>query len=242
MEFNRDNFSKFISDLKDKKYSYSYINRFINLGKHVDKYFHLNQIQDYTYFRENQVIPKEVLTPQEIEQLANVRIDYTKKSDYINQRQKALILLLGLTGCRIGEALSLLYSDIHASPSYVIFRDTKNGEDRIVPISQNLYDLLMDLPKMSDYLFSSQRGGLLEQQQVNLDIKRRAEAVGRKKRVWCHLFRHSYITTMLERGVDALHVAHLVGHKDLKNTVRYQTALFPSTLMLSIPTRFSGAV
>lgn len=224
VEFNRANFNLFIGEMKSQGYTNSYINKMITIAKHIDAFYKLNELQDYTYFREVRKPTLDVLTPDEIEAMANVTVPYRNNADYINQRQKALILLLGLTGCRIGEALSLQYSDIHATPSYVIFRDTKNGEDRIVPISQKLYDLLMNLPKKNGYVFPSRRGGLLELQQVNLDIKRRAEMVGIKKSVWCHLFRHSYITTMLESGVDALHVAHLVGHKDLKNTMRYSNS------------------
>lgn len=224
-EFNRNNFNTFVADMRKQQYSASYINNMIKLAKHLDRFLHLNQLQDYTYFREKKAYTLDVLSPKEIELLASVRLSYKKQAEYLNQRQHALIILIGTTGCRIGEALNLRFSDIHSSPPYVILRDTKNGDDRVVPISQQLYDILLALPIKTEFVFSSGRSGMLETQQVNLDLKQRAEAVGIKKNVYAHLFRHSFVTTMLENGVDALDVGVIVGHRDPKTTLRYKNSL-----------------
>ncbi|MCL5797430.1 MAG: site-specific integrase [Patescibacteria group bacterium] len=204
--------------MKTKKYAPAYMNKMITIAKHIDTFYKISELQDYSYFFEKKSATYNILTPSEIEKLAEKKLSYKKYNFYINKRQKALILLMGTTGCRIGEALNLKFTDIHISPPYVVFRETKNGEDRTVPISQSLSDLLLGLPRKNEFVFPSGRGGKLGLQQVNLDIKKRAIKCGIKKRVWNHLFRHSYITTMLENYIDLLHVAHLVGHKDLRNT------------------------
>ncbi len=74
-------------------------------------------------------------------------------------------------------------------------------------------------------MFVSGRGGRLETQQINIDLKVRAKKVGIVKPIWCHLFRHSFVTTMLEAGVDALDVAVIVGHRDPSSTLRYKNSL-----------------
>lgn len=224
-DFNRENFNKLISEMKEKKYASSHINNIIKIAKHLDKWLKLNQLQDYTYFKEGKRANFDILSPFEIEGIANIKIRYKKMNAYINSRQKALFLLLGTTGCRIGEALSLKFNDVYSTPPYVIFRETKNNDDRQVPISNELYNLLISLPHKNDYVFSSGRGNRLETQQVNIDLKVRAKKLKIKKRVWAHLFRHSYVTTMLEMGVDALDIAVIVGHKDPKNTLRYKNSL-----------------
>lgn len=225
VEFNRKNFNRFISEQKTKGYSISYINNFIKIAKLVDRYFKLNEVMDYTYFPEIKSVPLVIITPEEIEALANVHIHYQKMDEYINARQKTLILLLGTTGCRIGEALNLTFNDIYSTPPCCIFRDTKTNEDRTVPLSQSLYNLLQQLPRLGAYVFVSGRGKQTNQQPINRDLKERCKAIGLKKNVYCHLFRHSYITTMLENGVDVSDVGVIVGHRDPKTTMRYKNSL-----------------
>lgn len=42
------------------------------------------------------------------------------------------------TGIRIGEALALLEKDVNTQDNYLLIRDTKNGLERLVPISESL--------------------------------------------------------------------------------------------------------
>jgi len=224
-DFNRANFNMFIGMMKEKNYSTSYINNFVKTGKHLDKWLKTNVLVDYTFFKEARKVNYDILTPQEILSLANVKLKYAKNSKYINQRQQVLILLLAETGSRVGEALGLKFEDIYSTPPYVLFKDTKNNDDRRVPIGSELYNLLTTLAKKGENVFVSGRGGKLETQQINIDLKARAKAVGITKPVWCHLLRHSYITTLLEEGVDALDVAVIVGHHDPRSTLRYKNSL-----------------
>jgi site-specific recombinase XerD len=223
-EFDRDNVNLFIGEMSKNGSAPSYRNKMIVLCKHLDKFLKLNNLSDYTYFKESYQ-PKEILTPQEIEALASVVVPYSKDQEYVNQRQKALILLLGTTGSRIGEVLGLKWSDLMSTPPHIIYRETKNGDVRLVPIGQSIFGLLTSLPRRSDFIFSSYRMKVLGQPQLNLDFKRRARMVGITKPVYNHIFRHSYITTMLELGVDVSDVARIVGHKNLNSTMRYKNSL-----------------
>lgn len=55
-----------------------------------------------------------------------------------------LIRLLYATGIRIGEALALTHKDIHLEAKYLFLKSTKNGQDRIVPISESLHKVICD--------------------------------------------------------------------------------------------------
>ncbi len=220
-DFDRENFNTFIQELREAKYSVSYINNFIKMAKHVDKYLKLNQLPDYTYFKENRVWTGDTLTPEQIESIASVNLKYSKYSDFLNKRNRAIVLLLGTTGCRIEEAINLKSKDLHQSPTYIIFRDTKNNDDRVVPISSQLFEMLVELSANNECVFLSYKGKPLRSQEINLDLKRRAKACSITIRVYNHLFRHSFITTMKEAGVDNADIAHIVGHRDPKTTARY---------------------
>lgn len=223
-DFDRDSVNLFIGDMHKNGASPSYRNKMIVLCKHLDKFLKLNNLLDYTYFKETYQ-PKEILTPGEIEALAGIVVPYRKDREYVNLRQRCLIMLLGTTGSRIGEALALKWSDLMVTPPHVIYRETKNGDVRAVPLGQSIFDLLTSLPHRSEYIFSSYRQGAIGQPQLNLDFKRRAKGVGITKPVYNHIFRHSYITTMLEIGVDVSDVARIVGHRNLNSTMRYKNSL-----------------
>ncbi len=43
-----------------------------------------------------------------------------------------------------------------------------------------------------------------------------ARTAGIRKRVYPHLLRHSFVTEMLRRGMNTIHLARVVGHSSLK--------------------------
>lgn len=179
----------------------SYMNKMVTILKHLDKYLKVNELSDYTYFHES-IELKETITPEEITAIANAAPVYSRGSAYLIPRQTTLIMLLGTTGCRIGEALNLKWPDIGSEPPYVVFTETKNGETRVVPIDKTIYDQILALPHKSEYVFSSIRGNQLQHQEFNIDLKSRARLVGLNKDVSAHTFRHSYVTTMVVSSIS----------------------------------------
>lgn len=225
-DFNLSNFESMLGDFRARGLKDSTLNKYVTMGKNICRFKELDFLRDFTYFKESHKPPLEVLSPEDIKGMAEVKMSYQRDERFINQRDKTLIYLLGLTGCRIDEALSLKFKDIHGStPQYLCFRQTKNHEDRYVPVTSFLYDLLVNMPRDSENVFISCRGGKLENQQVNEMLKRRAWEAGIKFNVYCHLLRHSYITTMIQQGVDWFELSQLVGHKDPKTTMRYYHSL-----------------
>lgn len=220
-EYTRKNFVAFIAEQVAKGLKNSYLNNFVKTARQIDKFLGTEEMKGYKELYEQQCAPKDLLTPDEIIQIASVRVNYRYDQKYINSRQELLILLLGMTGCRIDEALNLLSSDLHSTPTHVVFRDTKNGDNRCVPISHDLYSKLVDLEKKSDYVFAGNRGTKLCQQTINNDLKTRAKLCGINKRVYSHLFRHSFCTEMVDLGVNLLALAKITGHHDLQSLMTY---------------------
>lgn len=56
----------------------------------------------------------------------------------------ALLRMLYGTGARISEALSIVNEDVHLDKGYIHLRKTKNGTERIVPVSASLHEILSE--------------------------------------------------------------------------------------------------
>ncbi len=99
----------------------------------------------------------------------------------------ALFRLLYGTGLRIGEALALKNEDVNLADNYLLVRDSKNGKERIIPISDSLSSVCKEyvwhrerLPmaqKTSEYFFI-RADGMRCGQGVNKWFKRCIDSAG----------------------------------------------------------------
>jgi integrase len=220
LEFNRDNFVTFIASEKKRGISDSTINKYISNAKNIARYLKISDLADFTYYKERK---KDVdcLTWEEMINLAKVEIDYRTSKEGLTSKQQnfryyCYIKLLTMTGCRMSEAMDLLWSDVH--PEYLVFRDTKNSEDRHVPINSAFYNELISLPKLSKTVFNL---SALSNTVTN-DLKRRAKQLGMHKSIYNHIFRHSVATLLLQNGETAVHIARMLGWRDINTIKRYE--------------------
>jgi len=163
----------------------------------------------------------------------------------------ALFRLLYGTGLRIGEALALTNDDVNLSDNYLLVRDSKNGKERIIPISNSLSSVCKEyvwhrerLPlaqKTSEYFFI-RADGMRCGQGVGKWFKRCLEGAGilhsttQSPRI--HDLRHTFavtsLATMAQSGID-LYVSlpilsNYLGHRSLSATnqyVRLTASMYP---------------
>ena len=116
------------------------------------------------------------------------------------------------TGARWGEANNLSSSSLLADR--VIFSDTKNGRVRVVPIQSQLSDYLRGLGyPLGIRLFSSCKGAFrkaVERSGIELPDGQLT-----------HVLRHTFASHFLINGGDILALQRILGHSDLKVTMRY---------------------
>lgn len=200
----------------------SYINCFVKLAKHLDRYFayanpnYKLQLQDFTYFKEKRGLEDiEILTFEEMQRIADTPLsDNTEAAS----RYYILVRLLMFTGCRISEACNLKTKDVQTDR--ICFRDTKNTDDRWVYIPTELSTELLNIASL-EYVFSTNGINPLHDRIANDTIKQKAKKAGVTKRVYSHLFRHSFITNMILAGAPMAMVAQIVGHRDISVTNQY---------------------
>ena len=169
-----------------------------------------------------------IFTLEEIERIINTELTYGKfrgmNCQFLDFRYRTLTMFLAYTGCRFGEAADLKVQKLDLSAGTARFVDTKNDESRTVyfidPLKSNLRALVEGL-KPEDCVFRNAMGKRVHEQDYSEDLKKRARQAGVTKRTFPHNFRHSYITHLIEEGLQAEVIAKLTGHKDIQ--VIYET-------------------
>lgn len=139
----------------------------------------------------------------------------------------AMNVLLDTSG-RIGEVLALKKEDIDLTLGTVTFdaNNVKTRQGRHVPILKRTSRLLAELMEESadfgsDYVFLTNYGEQLTDDQFRRRLRQHANKAGLNIRIYPHLFRHSAATMYLENGGEIRHLAKLLGHRDLRQTMRY---------------------
>jgi site-specific recombinase XerD len=163
----------------------------------------------------------DTLTDAEIDKL----IGSIDRSSAIGVRDYALIVTYLDTGARCGELLDLRMEDVHLDEGWLLL-DGKGNKERSVRLGATAKAALrlwerQARPAMAmescPYLFVDARvGGKLSVGAV----EQRIEQIGKKalpgRRVYCHLFRHTFSTNYLVYCLgDELHLMATLGHTTL---------------------------
>lgn len=141
-----------------------------------------------------------------------------------NKKHNTMLKLCYGMGLRVSEIVGLKLSDIDSKNMQVFISRAKGKKDRYVNLPESILDQMRDYfsvyrPKL--YLFEGQYGGMYSvrsAQKVFTDAMSKAKI---NKRVGIHGLRHSYATHLLEAGTDISYIQQLLGHKDIKTTLRY---------------------
>jgi integrase/recombinase XerD len=183
----------------------------------------------------------EVLSREEIQAMEDVA-----KAE----RDKLIIRTLADTGIRVGELVKLRTGDIMSQGRQHYLRvagrsqggGAKGDRSRLVPIPR-LYARLRRYadrgrPKdtASDRVFVALKrrpesvGGAYEplsESGVQQLVRNLARTAGIERRVYPHLFRHSYITWAIRRGMHPVQIRQIVGHESTAMIDRVYSHLVP---------------
>jgi len=125
------------------------------------------------------------------------------------------------TGMRKSEILGLRLGDeIDLQKRRITLTKTKNNEDRSIPINETLSEMLLGATagkKAGDYLFTWQGKKMA-------DIKNAWASALKSAQIedfHFHDLRHSFASNLVMHGVDLFAVKELLGHKDIKMTMKY---------------------
>lgn len=207
---------KFKSKRKGDGVSPSTINRELTVLKRV---FNLgiewkltteNPVVGVKFFK----IPQEKVRVLSEEEFAKL---YRSATDHL----KPVLLVAISTGMRKGEILNLQWSDINLIEEYIVVRDSKNYESRIIPMNENLRLELIKLKEKDrdgGYLFCYHDGKPMEYIFRSFGTALKRSGI---EKCTFHSLRHTFATRAVMAGVDIVTVQELLGHKTIAMTKRY---------------------
>lgn len=121
----------------------------------------------------------------------------------------ALCYFMFTTGARIGDAVSLLWSDVNMTTKTAVVRDTKNGEDRAVHLTLSMLRMMSALDPSQRKVFQ-----YASRHAVYGSWKRSCKKAGIEYVPPHQAGRHSFATEMIVRnGVDVATTAEAGGWK-----------------------------
>ena len=187
-----------------------------------------NPAQDLRLSKEPDALPKNVLTPEEARKILEAPDTHTR----VGYRDRTLLEVLYATGIRKAELRNLTVDAVNLEEELLRVNRGKGRKDRVVPLSRIACQYLENYIKVirpellhgkqTDTLFVSVRHGLpIGVNGIAPIIEKYVRLARVKKRVTCHLWRHSCATHLLKNNANLRHVQEMLGHKSLATTERY---------------------
>lgn len=144
------------------------------------------------------------------------------------RRMHAAVVLMLDSGLRASEWMNLKREDLDLDNLTVRVLG-KGRKERVVPISAECRKVLMrwivrDVPEKAQVIFCSKKGTRIGHRNALRDVKRLGARCG-VWRIGLHYCRHSFASAFMRNGGAITDLQRILGHSDLRVTVRYVHAL-----------------
>ncbi|MBI1912235.1 MAG: site-specific integrase [Deltaproteobacteria bacterium] len=137
---------------------------------------------------------------------------------------KEIVLFALNTGMRQDEILSLEWPNIDLFRRTATVVRSKNGEKRTIPLNLKVLELLKEKSKVrhikNNFVFASEAGTKVDHRNLLRAFYNALEKTGIEDFRF-HDLRHTFATRLAQAGVDLYKISKLLGHKDIKMTMRY---------------------
>jgi site-specific recombinase XerD len=142
-----------------------------------------------------------------------------------NLKHRAILFTAYSAGLRVSEVVALKVADIDRDRMQIRIESAKGKKDRIATLAkatQQILDEYISLYEPKTFLFEGRHNeepySTRSAQQI---FNRVFKGMGLAPTISFHSLRHSYATHLLENGTDIKYVQELLGHNDIRTTLRY---------------------
>jgi site-specific recombinase XerD len=142
-------------------------------------------------------------------------------------KHKVMLMLAYAAGMRVSEVAAIRVSDIDSKRMCILISQAKGKKDRIVTLSPVLLVMLREYwktgkLKKDGYLFPGQyEGKAYSSRSIQAVLALAKKRAGVIKPGSIHALRHSFATHLLDKGTDVTMIQKLLGHNNIKTTLRY---------------------
>lgn len=136
-----------------------------------------------------------------------------------NLKHRTILSLTYSVGLRVSEVVNLKITDIDSKRMVININNGKGKKDRIVPLSQNILNLLREYYKIykpKEYLFNGQNSNQYSVKSIQNIYKKYID-----NKTSVHNLRHSCFTNLLENDTDIRIIQKIAGHTNIKTTQIY---------------------
>ena len=170
--------------------------------------------------------PIEYLTKDEIKKLEEAELDNKSLQSVLD-----LFLFEINSGISYADMMELTKDDIQEKDGvYFVNKTRKKTGSEYVSV---LLPKAVEIIKKHDYQLKQ-----ISNQKMNAYLKVIGKLVGINKNLRTHLARHTYLTTLYNKGVSIQIIARTAGHKDIKITQRFYARLESNTVIDSVSQAF----
>ncbi len=149
------------------------------------------------------------LTEDDLQKILNAPINCHASQKFIIN---TIIQLLWDSGARISEVTNLKIENFDSIQKFLTLKNTKNHQDRIIPITEDMTRRLEKLisGRREGYIFRGRGENPMSRLSAYLALKRRVVASGVNKNIRPHTFRHHWITNKLDKDIHHYLLLHFI--------------------------------
>jgi len=151
------------------------------------------------------------LSPQETRSLIAACSDHVRP----------IVTVLLNTGMRKSEVLALTWEQVDLRNGLILLHDTKNADRREVPINETVRRVLSGIVRRVDIpwvFYNPQTDGRYNSIWKSFDHACKKAKI---RDFHVHDCRHAFASALVMSGADLVTVKELLGHRDIKMTLRY---------------------
>mgnify|MGYP006198573749 FL=1 len=155
------------------------------------------------------------VTETELEKIKNIDYSNLKNADGLKLISDMFLFACN-TGLRYSDVVELKWENV-IQMDHIILTTKKNNKTAVIPLTRQAKIILMQYKRYKTIKVFPERSNV----HCNRELKVIAEICDINKNVTFHMGRHTFATILANNNVNPFHIAQLMTHSSMKQTMTY---------------------